>query len=118
MPQGSPLDVPAEWYIDVPQGSVNALNSRIPAVQEKFLTSIAPLHESNGQLAWCRYCVFGKPVAIHNTISELKKFTQIAEVGFARDAPLPCGLEAPPDALADYIPVYHAAWVDYTLKNH
>ncbi len=115
--RSSPLEVPVEWYLDIPQGSVPIVNSHISAIQEKFLTSISPLGEGEGQLAWCRYCIFGKPLAIHNTIVELKKLTQMAEVGYARDAPFPCGLDAPIDPLAEYMPVYHAAWVDYTLKS-
>lgn len=114
--RNNPLEVPVEWYIDIPSTYSGAVGGSIPRLNQTFHTSVSVIPAAgNGPVEWMRYCIFGKPIGIHHTIAELKKIAPVVEIGFTRNAPPP-----PPSASnedeAEPIPVYHAAWVEFTSR--
>jgi hypothetical protein len=118
-PQGqpNPLDVPVEWYADVPTASLSEIYENISSIQDRFMCSISLVAGGDHRSSWARLVIFGKPLGIHNTLIELKKISIINEVGYTYDAPFPGSDRVPNDDFENVMPVYHAAWTEYYMKR-
>jgi hypothetical protein len=118
-PQGepNPLQVPVEWYVDIPTSSLNSVFEKIASIQESALCSVSCVSGGDNRSHWARLVVFGKPLGIHNCVTELRKICPVVEVGYSHEAPFPFGEIPPKDELEDVMPVYHAAWTDYNTKR-
>ena len=114
-PEGShnPLEVPVEWYVDVPTRKLTELFTAIPSIQEQHFTTISLVSGGDQRTPWARIQIFGKPLAIHKTVIDLQKITEIAEAGYAYEAPWPSGEGLNSDNLEKAMPVYHAAWTEF-----
>jgi len=119
-PEGThnPLEVPVEWYVDVPTSKLTELFVAIPNIQERTLASISLVSGGDQRIPWARLQIFGKPLAIHNSITELQKLTEIVEAGYAYDTPFaPSADEGSTEQLERAMPVYHAAWTEFCARR-
>ena len=118
-PAGSnnPLEVPVEWYVDVPTTSLSHVFAAVPEIQEQCLCSVSLVAGGDHRNPWARMVVFGKPLGIHKAVSKLKQVTALVEAGFGFEAPFPSTLQVPIDDLEDVVPVYHAAWTEFTSSR-
>jgi len=118
-PQGyhNPLEVPVEWYVDIPTSLLGGVFGNIPVIQEKTLCSISLVAGGDHVSSWARFVVFGKPIGIHNALLELKRIAPVVEVGYSAETPFPLNRQSPVDDLEDVMPIYHAAWTEFNIKR-
>ena len=116
-PQGphNPLEVPVEWYVDVPTSALGLVFGAIPGIQQKFFTSISVVSGGDQMNPWARLQVFGKPLGIHKSIVALKDITHVNEAGYVMDAVYPNDDDA--DVIAKSMPVYHGAWTEFCSRR-
>ena len=112
-----PLEVPVEWYVDVPSGSLTDVMNQVSIWQRKFGTRIVVVSSGEHGSSWARLCLFGKPLGIHYSIAEISKAAKCVEAGYAADAPFPVGGHIGTESDADVMPVYHAAWTEFCLNK-
>ena len=119
-PEGShnPLDVPVEWYVDVPTNSLGEIFTAIPGIQEKTLSSICLVSGGDQRSPWARLQIFGKPLAIHNSVVALKKMTEVAEIGYAFESQSTSSPDLNQQQIENSMPIYHAAWCEYYSHRH
>lgn len=113
----NPLEIPTEWFVDVPTASLSEIFQRIPGWQSRFSTHISLFRGGEVGATWARLLIKGKPLRIHYTVAEIVKTSKCVEAGFSPEAPFPVESNPPEDADADVMPVYHAAWTEYCLNR-
>jgi hypothetical protein len=119
-PEGShnPLDTPVEWYVDVPTSVLGEIFTAIPSIQERTRCSISPITGGDQRNPWTRLQIFGKPLAIHNSIIALKLIGEIVEVGYAFESPYTSDSGLNQVQVENSMPIYHAAWCEYYSRRH
>ena len=117
MESHDPLDTPHDWYIDLLSRSVTTVIAKIPELDRRFGTRTTLVQGGDVHHHWARFLVHGKPVGIHHMISELFKIAPGVEVGYIPDAPFHNEPTAPIAPTSNIMPVYHAAWVNFTKSK-
>lgn len=115
MSSHNPLDVPVDWFVDVPASSADHVLAQTAEWDRKLGTQTS--RSSNGGDLWTRLRIFGKPLAIHYLISNIVQVSKCLEVGYAPESPFPTDFAATDDIEADVMPVYHAAWSEFMLSK-
>lgn len=112
-----PLELPVDWFIDVPSGSLHEVLRLTGDFDKRFGTSTTHVAGGPGVSMWVRLRIHGKPVGIHHAMAEVLKVSKGVEAGFSPDVPFPVGGQGADSLDANAMPVYHAAWVEYKLSN-
>ena len=115
--QHDPLEVPVDWYVDVPTPSVSDVFRMSPACDRKFGTRTSLHSGGDAQSRWARLAVHGRPIPIHHLVAEIFKVSQCVEAGFAGDVAFPNEMIPHSDTDADVMPVYHAAWTEFCINK-
>ena len=113
----NPLEVPVEWYVDVPTSKLAEVFAAIPSIQDQNLSTISLVSGGDQRTPWARLQIFGKPLAIHNSVIELQKISKVIEAGFAYETPWPLEERDDSDQLERAMPVYHAAWTEFYARR-
>lgn len=113
----NPMDYHIEWYIDIPTLALEVVLGKVEVAGPKFSTTTALVAGGDQVSRWARICIAGKPIGIHYTIADIASITNVSEVGQQFDTPFPAGIEAPIDEDKDLVPVFHAAWSEFNLRN-
>ena len=112
-----PLESVSEWYIDIPAASRTVVAEKTREADKRFGTFTSIIAGANGQSYWTRLRVHGKPLGIHYLIAEIAKISPVVEVGYTADHPFPIDTGASVAQAIQPMPVYHAAWTEYTLSR-
>ena len=112
-----PLEVPVDWFIDVPTASLSDVLRMSPAWDRQFGTRTSVQSGGDAQSRWTRLVVHGKPIPIHYLVAEVFKVSQCVEAGFAHDVAFPNDMVAYSDSEADVMPVYHGAWTEFCINK-
>lgn len=110
-----PLEVPVDWFIDVPTNSTGEVLARTADWDRKFGTRTERAAKADG--VWSRLRVFGKPLAIHYLVAEVFKISRCVEIGYSPDQPFSADFGVHEDSEADVMPVYHAVWTEYLISK-
>jgi hypothetical protein len=106
-----PLEMPADWYIDIPAGSMHDILGKVQEFDRKCGTVTSHVLGGPGVSIWARLRVHGKPLGIHYCVAEIFKLCRGVEAGYSPDVPFPVGGQVIEDPELRSMPVYHAAWV-------
>jgi hypothetical protein len=112
----NPLEVRTEWNVDVLTENLKAIFEVVPTLQNRFGTTLSLVAGGDEDSEWARFTIRGLPIGIHHTVGELKRAFRLEEAGFSVDDPLGPSSHLGSNRFEDEVPVYHAAWTEYSQK--
>lgn len=112
-----PLESVSDWYIDIPSANRISVMEIVREADKRFGTHTSVIAGGDGQSYWSRLRIHGKPLGIHYLIAEMANATPVVEVGYTADAPFPADPSAEIAQVPQPMPIYHAAWVEFSLSR-
>ena len=103
--------------MDVQSSSIDQVICMIPMIQAQHGTSISLIAGGDQVSRWARLRIVGKPLAIHLSVARLFEIGKCQEAGDSPDVSFPSGIEPQSDEDADRVPVFHAAWTEFSMRH-